>query len=249
MKELVSIQTDKGIYNMKWESYNTSNIRKRYLYRFLSLNHTKTFLTTGNIWFARADQFGDKMECVRISDLIGARPNIEQIEATKKKHLISCWHLADNESLALWDTSHQGANRRVCSIRFGVEDLKELITTQVTSLWKLKPKKLIHGRVQYKNLISPKASAQATVKFSAFRKEQAFKYESEYRYMIQLHESANELGLNYSLQGHWLDKVHVIVNPLLTKTEYFNVKTELAPLSPNGIHNSTLAKWLKPELW
>ncbi|MBK7652437.1 MAG: hypothetical protein IPJ20_19335 [Flammeovirgaceae bacterium] len=61
---------------MKWELYQESEPKEKYLYRFLSKEHLEKYLNSGSIWMARSDQFGDKMECVTIKDLSKGTSNI-----------------------------------------------------------------------------------------------------------------------------------------------------------------------------
>ena len=89
---------------MYWESYNVAKIRGKYLYRFMSKERLEQFLNSGNLWFSRADLFGDKMECFRLSDISGKSFDYDSILSRKKKHLICCFHEGNNESLAMWDT-------------------------------------------------------------------------------------------------------------------------------------------------
>src|SRR6185369_5536509 len=104
---------------MMWNSYHTKEITETYLFKFLPKKRLFDFFETGSIWFSRADKFGDKMECVRIDDLLVKQPDYKSIEERKKKFLISCWHLANNESLAFWDTyTDNSDNRKNFALRF-----------------------------------------------------------------------------------------------------------------------------------
>ena len=117
---------------LQWNTYHTRDLEEKYHYKFLSEQWLAEFLQTGNIWFSRADQFGDKMECVRISDLINQNPDYEAIEKRKRKFLISCWHLADNESIAFWDTySEYPENRRNYAIRFKRTQLQQIFNQTI----------------------------------------------------------------------------------------------------------------------
>lgn len=82
---------------MSWTSYHTKEISESNLFKFLPLSKAELFLKSGEIWFSRADQFGDKLECVNIDDLSEGTFDYSKIEERKRKYLISCWHLADNE--------------------------------------------------------------------------------------------------------------------------------------------------------
>src|SRR5690606_17935642 len=65
----------------------------KYIFKFLLLSHTLGFLNSGNIWFSKASELGDKLECILIDDLNESPLDRESIEACKEKTLISCWHL------------------------------------------------------------------------------------------------------------------------------------------------------------
>jgi hypothetical protein len=237
-----------------WKLYNVKKLKGKYLLKFLSFENTNKFLQTGNLWFARADKFGDKMECVSIRDLKLASPPIEEIEKRKRKHLISCWHLSTNESLAMWDTYVAEINkRRVLAVRFDTDLLLKRVVNQPN-----KPiisggiKKLIAGKVHYKNLLkgSKELSNADMVTYVAFRKEYVFKYESEFRFVIQLKNEFDEEGLNYNI-GEVSDlPFKILVNPLLESAEYLRIKEKLlsGPYK-DKVEESSLAKWLKPELW
>jgi hypothetical protein len=236
---------------MKWISYHTKSASEKFLFRFLSLRHINKFLESGNLWFSRSDTFGDKMECVLISDLEKDSPDFKSIEKRKRKTLINCWHLADEESLAMWDTySKTEDERRVCAIRFKRNDLNKLIKLASTTFFDKEIKRKIHGRVVYKDLLAPGEVEDKKVKFHAFRKERAFKYETEYRFVIQLRREFEKEGLYYPLGDPRELPFKILINPLLESDRY----SQLKGLLLKGIHSkkvqdSQLAKWLKPELW
>ena len=109
---------------MNWEVYNPEGATGRYLYKFLSEEYLLRFLKSGEIWFARSDIFGDKMECIMINDLASGMPNFDRIEERKRKHLISCFHIGHYETLAFWDTySKKEDERRKYALRFNTNTL------------------------------------------------------------------------------------------------------------------------------
>ena len=167
---------------MEWKTYNTKEIRSKHLYKFISEANLLKFLETGNIWFSRSDKFGDKMECVGINDLIKDRPNFRKIEDRKKRHLISCFHVGNKETLAFWDTfSDSESNRRKYAIRFNREYFVKLVeSTKIADTLIPKIEKIVHGKVKYKNLINVEKTelSKKKVKYLAFRKEFVFAYES-----------------------------------------------------------------------
>ncbi|MBL7839393.1 MAG: hypothetical protein JNJ75_04570 [Cyclobacteriaceae bacterium] len=234
---------------MKWTSYHTKEITQKYLFKFLSLKYTIDFMSSGDIWFSRASEFGDKMECVLISDLTSATLNRDLIEARKKKTLISCWHLADKESVAMWDVySKSESERKVCAIRFERKDIDKLIKKSwPTDLNVGTVRALTYGKVQYRNLINSQNIEKELVKFNAFRKESSFRYECEYRYVVQLINQFAADGLRVSIGNPTRLPFTVLLNPLLDKIQYENLRSELKGYS--NVEHSSLAKWLKPEMW
>ncbi|RAR51069.1 hypothetical protein [Flavobacterium lacus] len=239
---------------MNWISYNIDDINSKYLYKFLSEENLKKFLDTGNIWFSRSDKFGDRMECVMIKDLIKSPPDFKEIEARKRRHLISCFHEGNIETLAFWDTyAKTDKDRRKYALRFNREDLIKMLILNKQALTSLSSiSRLVHGRVRYLNLIgaSNKKLESKTVSYTAFRKEYVFAYEREYRFDITLKNETNNLGVNINI-GNPNDIDFVIhVNPLLESEDYIDC---IKRIDQKGFkikfEESTLAKWLKPELW
>lgn len=236
---------------MKWTSYHTKNIKHKYLYKFLSNTNAKRFLDSGHLWFSRADKFSDKMECVLIADLQSSPIDRDGIESRKRKTLISCWHLADQESLAMWDTySKTKDERRVWAIRFELDDLNELVETAPSMFSEDDFIRNVYGRIAYKDLLSGEVLDGQKVKFSAFRKEKAFKYESEYRYVTQLRNEFNGDGFNYKLGDPEKLPFQILINPLLSAEQYSRLKKEVL----TGIHSlkfeeSRLVGWIKTEQW
>ncbi len=175
---------------MTWKTYNTRNITERYLFKFLPLNRVEEFLKNGAIWFSRADKFGDKMECVQIDDLTDTPFNYEKIERRMRTILISCWHLANKESIAFWDTySESKENRKNIAIRFNRDKLMKYMNDYfIKNSFRFCYKtQFIHGKVVYKNLINVKSDTlnRSKIAHSSFRKEAAFKYENEYRLIVK----------------------------------------------------------------
>lgn len=240
---------------MKWTTYNTLNNTTKYLYKFLSQENLKLFLASGSIWFSRADIFGDKMECVRIKDLLKEKPDYEAIKARKRKFLISCWHLADKESLVLWDTYSESVDkRRTTAIRFKREDLiflmKEYAIKNHGNLFYRTT--FTHGRVKYKELIGKDSKwlKDMVVNEPSFRKEEAFRYENEYRFVIKLVNEHSKEGYSYVTKESKNMPFKVIINPLLENDAYFKLKDKIETLGfADKLIQSDLAGWLHPELW
>jgi hypothetical protein len=112
--------------------------------------------------------------------------------------------------------------------------------------------KWIHGKVVYKNLISTttESLSKLTVKYPAFRKESAFTYENEYRFVVELVEPTTSHGFAFVLGELYALPFKVLINPLLNNDQYSSLKEELINNNYGKyFEESALAKWLKPELW
>ncbi len=236
----------------KWIEYNIPNRKNKYLIRFLSKKRLIEFLDNGNIWFPRADTFGDKMECVSIDDLNTKSFNIEKLELRKQKHLISCWHASTNESIAMWDTSFKKKeDQRVFAIRFNYDDLVRYISINKfedddEGLIEYK----FYGQVRYKNLLR-KELDQKRMRRVAFRKEYSFKYENEFRFVVQSDKAFLKKGYAFHIGESSALNYSIMVNPLLDQNEY---KEHLSFLKSNKIgrvkhQDSALVRWLKPSQW
>jgi len=239
---------------MNWTEYNIETIKSKYLFKFLSEKYLLKFLETGNIWFARSDQFGDKMECVMIKDLLPAKPDFKAIERRKRKHLISCFHEGNKETLAFWDTyAKSDEERRKYAIRFNREYLTDLIENEGHLDEDLDNiKKKVHGKVKYKNLIGANELKLESklVKYPAFRKEYVFAYEREYRFDLLLKSEYDQLGFNFYIGKPKLINFDIFVNPLLENKDYTKCLKVIRDSDfESCFKQSTLAKWLKPELW
>ncbi|KQC28635.1 hypothetical protein AAY42_00985 [Flagellimonas eckloniae] len=186
------------------------------------MHRLEQFLRSGNIWFSRADKFGDKLECVKIDDFSNQKLNYEAIRLRKKKTLISCWHLANIESVAMWDTYvSKNEDRRTTAIKFNRKNLVELLSTSEFQTKESSDIKYVHGKVQYKNLVNVNENrlSRAKVKYAAFRKENAFKYESEYRFTVKNDSIFKNEGINFKIGNPNNIDFNILINPLLDKEE------------------------------
>lgn len=236
---------------MAWKSYHTKSITDKNLLRFVTTEHLMQFLQTGSIWFARADQFHDKMESVLISDLKADPPDFEKIERRRKNVLVSCWHRAsDRESLALWDTyADQQEKRRTAAIRFNRLELIRLIGDATPRNNLYYEYTLHHGAAVYKNMIDvpPDKLDEKRVLYPFFRKEGAFRYEKEYRFVIRSLKIIAEKGKAYHLGNAKQLPFHILLNPLLDRKAYHTLRNIIIDLGfADSIRESYLNKWLHP---
>jgi hypothetical protein len=235
----------------RWQHYWKKEVKEKYLFRFMSNTNLDLFLKSGAIWFSRADQFGDKMECSRIKDLRGGKPDIEALKRNQKQYIISCWHLADKESLAFWDTfAGSEADRRVYAVRFKTHYLLNVIQRAVFQNEFYYRSSFTHGHVRYRKLAGLTSLEDEKIRYVAFRKEFAFRYEEEYRFVVRSERPFEHKGQNYYLSPTKELKFDILVNPFLEKDRYRYYQEHVlsGPLKAH-LKNSDLADWLKPSLW
>ena len=86
--------------------------------------------------------------------------------------------------------------------------------------------------------------------YPAFRKEAAFKYENEYRFVIELIDSYSYEGFGYNIgKPNKLD-FDIIINPLLKNDEFNILKDNIINEGfEQNIEPSILTRWLRPDLW
>lgn len=237
----------------KWTYYEHSSQKERqYLIRFLSEEKLSKFLENGSIWFPRADTFGDKLECITVRDVKEGSLDYSQVELRKQKHLISCWHMATNESVAMWDSYvSDPKDRRMFALRFDRSELVNNIkdarfTKEVHEL----AKTFLYGPVRYKNMLrqNPSIRKEDKLRYAAFRKEYSFTYENEYRFVVQLKHESPETGTGLYIGEPTHLNFMILVNPLLDEWDYENAKRIIIEAGfAEKLRDSSLAKWFKPE--
>jgi hypothetical protein len=181
--------------------------------------------------------------------------DLQKIENRSKRFPISCWHAANRESLVLWDSyANCEEERRKVAIRFVRKNLVYYVCdNDIKNNYSFYGTPgFLHGGVVYKNLMTEdlKELSKSGVREPSFRKELAFKYENEYRFVIEQKQEAVEPGY-----GYWLDDMQrlqfrIIVNPLLDNPEYIKVHERIVELGfRNFLEFSPLTRWLKPQIW
>lgn len=213
---------------MIWDTYNTTSIKEKYLFQFFSQEayFTKT-LATNQIHFKRAFDFGDKFECLNVKELLDTHFNRKKIWSRQKRHLISCWHLGNRESVSMWETH---LTSRIAAIRFMFPYLKNLVKGNIHQLKSACPKDLfIAGKVRYKDLVTNTGNANGQKdlesKYVAFRKDTSFSYENEFRFVLNAKEEFTD-GIGFYLGELSELKFDIILNPLMStdKQESLRVK-------------------------
>ncbi len=239
--------------NIRWEEYNLKNYSSNsYLIRFLSHKRLCDFLESGAIWFPRACEFGDPLECITARDIKQGELDRAAITKRKKKNLISCWHEATYESLAMWDTySSTEDDRRKYAIRFKRDRLINYIQDASLQVLKSEPiVELMYGSVRYKNMIreKPALDKDVLVRRAVFRKESAFNYEKELRFVIKLELEFLSRGIALNIGDPQDLEFEILVNPLLPDEDFKIAKEKIRSIGfGHKLKDSRLVKWFKPN--
>ncbi len=235
-----------------WENYNRKKKKGKFLIKFLSEEFLFKFLNSGEIWFSRADKFGDKMECVLIDDLQKKSFPFDKVLERKQKHLISCWHNVGRESISMWDASYESVEkRRVYALKFEYDKLIKYVSGNKFNVDILEKN---YGSVVYKNLVRDKESESLSnnkIRRAAFRKEYSFSYEQEFRFVVKTNETLNSDGIGLNIgEPNTLD-FEIMINPLLKKDEFIRMRNNLKEdnLAWSKYQDSKLVKYLKPTEW
>lgn len=236
-----------------WNAYRVNDVSGKYLFKFLSYENYQKFISTGDIWFSRADCFGDKMECITINDLKAKNLDIKQLSERKLQHLISCWHIGTKESLAMWDVyAKSESERKNVAIRFDKNYLILLICNSYVNISESSISKQIYGNIIYKNLIgvSQDKIKSKKVPHVSFRKEYAFKYEKEFRFVVKTKAPFSKVGIGINLGDVRNLNFSILINPLLDSSKYINIKNSIEESDfKNKLSESKLYRWLRPEEW
>ncbi|MDO6803922.1 DUF2971 domain-containing protein [Wenyingzhuangia sp. 1_MG-2023] len=169
-----------------------------------------------------------------------------QTKLTKqqKHRFVSCWILNDTESFAMWDI--YGKSGFV--VRFERKYFQNLIKNSISiqSEPTSKIDLLVAGAVQYQNfdkmLFKEKSSL---LKYSAFRKHQAFNHETEYRIIGFMKEILETPGLKYKLPNIENLEFDIIANPRLDQFQFEKYKGIISKYSEkHELKESELKMWL-----
>lgn len=237
-----------------WQHIINEDEAGKYLYKFLSKKYLLDFIKTGNIWFARADMFGDKLECITIPHLKNKQIKLEEVVELQQCHLISCFHQATYETIAFWDTfADNDETRRNFCIKFLKTDLDNyIINLEIDSSVLSNTKELYYGRVAYKNLLTnkPEKLIKNKVKKVSLRKEFAFAYEKEYRYIIRGNNVFKRNGFGLKIGKPSSLKYRILINPLLNDDKY---SESIDLLEEHNVHDkfelTKITKFFKPHIY
>ena len=223
------------------------------LWRYFGTERFLELLSTSSLYFAAATQFEDNFEgAVAIQDAdfpVDPRyakpdPTETAFEELKRLTKISCWHIANFESDAMWKLY---ANlKKGIAITTTPERLKKALTP-----YRIKPEyaaeRTYCGNVTYVDLLAERLKTGMLPRF--YYKHRAFEWEREFRLAISL-RSAEEFGVNVPEKGisvqldlnELIDKIYV--GPALSSDHIEKVKEacQAAGLSKEFTKSSLLGR-------
>jgi hypothetical protein len=236
-----------------WKTYHTIDITHKYLYRFFTLHFLEDFLATGDIYFARADRFLDEMECAHIQDLIDPT-RTHLVEKRKKMYLMSCWHLANEESFALWNQNHAlGLERRVVAVRFKRTDLLRYFKSSMVPHFGFYYKTNFYmGKVSYFPLAGATVQTleKSRIHYPFFRKDSSFSFESEFRFVIEYDKDCKEAPQEYRFRLGEPSSLEfdLLLNPALPQLERTGILTAIRKYNlENRVKLASLQGWIKQK--
>ena len=161
-------------------------------------------LINGELYFARADKFKDKYEgaipkqnYLHFAELYNGpihgsngrndirKEFLEKFSERKKKAAISCWHLNDSESAAMWEVySRAGQGIAVCTT---LEKLKKIKKPEGYEMQMFKV-----DYIDFNETFNESYINYELLPFKNKRKE--FEYEHEFRIMLYKRDKASELS-------------------------------------------------------
>ncbi|WP_331811274.1 DUF2971 domain-containing protein [Winogradskyella poriferorum] len=169
-----------------------------------------------------------------------------QAKLTKqqKHRFVSCWILNDTESFAMWDIYGKAGFAIRFERKYFQKLIKDSISLQTEPTSKIDL--VVAGIVQYQNFDKMLFKEQeSSLKYSAFRKHQAFNHESEYRIIGFMKEILEIPGLKYKLPDINELEFELIANPRLDRFQFQKYSGIVSKYSEkHKLKESELKIWL-----
>lgn len=178
---------------------------------------------------------------IRFNNLINLQKTLNE---KQKKSFVSCWFLGDTESIGMWDLYAKDG----FLIRFERLSLQKLVKA------KLKSQQidygdsdlLVAGKVKYQDFEKIAWTNEGSlIKYSGFRKHEAFKHEEEYRFII--HKSnPPENGIIYKLDEIDNLEFKLYANPRMSSFTFNTYSNILKKYNlKHELNESMLKQWLE----
>ncbi|MEZ9229590.1 hypothetical protein AB4259_00710 [Vibrio amylolyticus] len=158
------------------------------IWRYMDFTKFVSLISTNNLIFPRADMFDDPyegvfplktIEAVREHNSVDiANQLIVGTEAFQKSVFVSCWHMSDFESAAMWDLYLSGTEG--VAIQTDVDTLREFFKTSELQISTSKIKYL-----DYDSQVIPARNMM----YPYVHKRNSFEHEKEFRALISDHDT------------------------------------------------------------
>lgn len=155
------------------------------LWKYMSFEKFVSLLYTKGLFFTRADKYDDRFEgfippSVRgvYDHMIGDSNTLEKFRENCRKYILcSCWHYAEEESMAMWEKYHMHNSGIAIKTTFG--DFKNCL---------LEDDDVFLGKIKYINHYEysvPQNLNEMSMLYTwYFHKRKPFEYEREFRAII-----------------------------------------------------------------
>jgi hypothetical protein len=176
----------------------------------------------------------------------------------QKSVFVSCWYLHQRESLAMWNL-YSNRDSVVLKIDYQIlcKALESEVEKQVGHLPEVQ--KFISGKVRYRDIINHnplsakldsilgRKQKGLEVRYKAFRKDESYRHENEYRFCIAMGNSKRNEPYCVTLNGIPDSSIQIVFHPQMDIWKKENIKTLVAKLGLSyKFCDSEITKWLKP---
>lgn len=251
----------------KWNTYNTENINKDYLFRYMSKSKVLSFLETKSLYMPSMNRFDDKLEGISTYDITEVRiayelcfidredeinPEIieywkknkemskdklmyirDTLKRTQESHYISCWFNSNRESDGMWRFY---AKEDGFAIKVNRKQFQDKIETSIPFNGLKEKQRIVVGRIKYQDY--PRViqnEKENTVLYLAFRKDESFSHEKEYRVvLIDLNDDEQKPN-NFLYKIDEFDdlEITIITHPAMPESQFQECKASFESLGKN----------------
>jgi hypothetical protein len=190
------------------------------VWRYMDFTKYLSMLVHESVYFCRADKLGDPFEGSRPIQNVRDRIKLKDIDSEffkdqVKQTFVSCWHMSDHESAAMWKL-YTRTNESVAvestysSLSFALPDLVEL---PFKGAFFEGPNRqpIFMGQVQYIDYENSRIDGDVTLG-AYLHKRKSFEHEKEVRAIIHLgaEEAPREIGLHVGVDiSSLVHSVHI----------------------------------------
>lgn len=224
------------------------------IWRYIDLHKFIDLITNNRLTFSRLDQFNDPNEGVSYN-LIAQRYQIQKSKITNetlirllpdheikrmdtKKLLeqkflqrrqcqyVNCWIKSNRESIAMWNLY---SNKDSIALKINAKYLIGYFRSVIKKAKNLEPKaEFICGSVRYFELnpFNPIAKPRLPY-YSAFKKELAYDYEKEYRFLISFPIESIDIDKTYyflKIDKYFLNSIELVCHPEMEEWKFKNIE-------------------------